>query len=382
MIILAKITWLALAALALAATLHSGSFLSLALLAALAGVPLLAAAVHLILRSRVKLRLSAPVNAAKGAQLTVQITAENPTALPLPAIGVRVEIENLLTGEKQTVFRRTGACPHRSGSAEIALSSRFCGRVRARAVSVRLYDCFWLLPVLCKAAASAAVTVQPDVFPMEVSILADTNCPDESEVYSQEKPGADMTETFQIRDYREGDSIRQIHWKLSSKFDRLISRDPSLPVTRSVLLLWERKCEKTSPAEQDAQAQSLVSLCRALLDQGAQFNISWSEDGAGCVIQEIRDMGDLIGLLPRLLSAAPYAGGLSCAEALCRAAGEGVLSHIVYIAGTVPPEAAQLRSLGRVTALVSGAQDALPEDIPVYAFDENNCASQLMQLDI
>lgn len=380
MIVLEKGTWLVLTALMTAALLLSGSILSLALLFALLAVPVLSALCSLFARRKLKLSLSVPVNCAKGACAAVSITVENGSALPLPAIGLWLEVKNLLTGETQTVLRRTGALPHGSGCAQVELSSRFCGRVQIRVRRVRLYDCFWLIPVGCGATAAAAFTVQPDTFPMEVRILADAACPEDGEAYSQEKPGADLTETFQIRDYRQGDSIRQIHWKLTTKLDRLISRDPSLPVTRSVTVLWERK-NAAGPAGQDAQAEIAVSLCRALLTQGVQFQAAWSENGAACLTQEICSMDDLIGLMPRLLSAAPYTDGLSSAETFCRTA-EGPAAHIVYIAESVPPEARLLKELGRVTALLSGTETAAPEGFAVYALAGTDEAARLMELEI
>ena len=39
----------------------------------------------------------------------------------------------------------------------------------------------------------------------------------ESFKYSKDRPGDDPGETYDIREYRSGDSIRQIHWKLSGK---------------------------------------------------------------------------------------------------------------------------------------------------------------------
>ena len=192
-----------------AALLLSGSILSLALLLALLAVPAVSALCSLLARRQLKLSLSGPVNCAKGQRAAVSVTVENGSALPLPAIGLWLEVKNLLTGETQTVLRRTGALPRGRGCAQVELSSRFCGRVQVRVQRVRLYDCFWLIPVRCGATAAAAFTVQPDTFPLEVTILADAGCPEDSEVYSQEKPGADLTETFQVRDYREGDSIRR-----------------------------------------------------------------------------------------------------------------------------------------------------------------------------
>ncbi|MFR7744089.1 MAG: DUF58 domain-containing protein [Acutalibacteraceae bacterium] len=52
---------------------------------------------------------------------------------------------------------------------------------------------------------------------------------------------------FQIRDYVPGDSQRQIHWKLSHKYDKLIVKDPSLPITRSAAVFWERTEETPLP---------------------------------------------------------------------------------------------------------------------------------------
>lgn len=380
MIVLEKGVWLILTALMTAALLLSGSILSLALLAVLLILPAASVLQNCLARRGLKLSLSGPVNCAKGQRATVSITVENGSALPLPAIGLRLEVKNLLTGETQTVLRRTGALPHGRGCAQVELSSRFCGRVQICVQRVRLYDCFWLIPVRCGATAAAAFTVQPDTYPMEVEILADVSCPEDSEAYSQEKPGADLTETFQIRDYREGDSIRQIHWKLTTKLDRLISRDPSLPVTRSVVVLWERR-STAAPAAQDAQAERVVSLCRALLAQGVQLRAVWSEDGTASLAQELRSMDDLIGLMPRLLAAAPYADGLSSAETFCRTAEEPA-AHIVYIADCVLPEAEPLKNLGRVTALLSEAEALAPEGFTVYAVHAGDQASQLMELEI
>ncbi|MFR6376131.1 MAG: DUF58 domain-containing protein [Oscillospiraceae bacterium] len=51
---------------------------------------------------------------------------------------------------------------------------------------------------------------------------------------------------FQIRDYVPGDSQRQIHWKLSHKYGKLIVKDPSLPITRSAAVFWERTEEQSN----------------------------------------------------------------------------------------------------------------------------------------
>lgn len=177
-------------------------------------------------------------------------------------------------------------------------------------------------------------------------------------------------------EYRPGDSLRQMHWKLSGKLDRLVIREASLPVRRSVLLFWERT-QKAVPEETDAQADVVVTFCRSLLEAGVQFTIAWNDaTEQRCVSQQIRSMDELIGLLPRLLSARENEG-LSGAELFLRSSGEAVLSHILYITGRVPEQAYLLGQFGRLTVLSCGASGD-----GAICFDCEHYAEQLAELEI
>lgn len=45
-----------------------------------------------------------------------------------------------------------------------------------------------------------------------------------------------FSDYYELRQYQSGDSLKNIHWKLSSKYDDLIVREPSLPVYRQFYL--------------------------------------------------------------------------------------------------------------------------------------------------
>ena len=70
----------------------------------------------------------------------------------------------------------------------------------------------------------------------------------ESFRYSGSRPGDDPGETYDIREYRSGDSIRQIHWKLSGKLDDIMIREKSFPVDDTVLILAEPYLKEKAPA--------------------------------------------------------------------------------------------------------------------------------------
>lgn len=380
MVVTVRILYAALCAVLLALLLCGGSSGCLALLCALVMLPFLQLAVNLHCRKTVRAVLRAPANAGKNEPFCVVLQIENPSRLPILAAGCGLEVKNLLTGASERVVRRTAILPRGRSEVALELSSDCCGRIRTELKSLRLYDCFWLIPVRCGAGAHASVTVQPDTFPMEARVLANVNSPEESEVYSQEKPGNDLTETFQIRDYREGDSIRQIHWKLSTKYDRLISRDPSLPVTRSVMVFWDRHAAQVSRTRQDAQAEVLVSLCRALLAAGVQFTLAWNEGGR-CILQRAAELDDLIALLPRLLSSTARTDGPDGAELYCRTETGSAFAHVVYIAEAAPAALGQMTD-GAVTALICGDGGAAAEYAACRRFLPENCAETLAELEI
>ena len=370
-----KLCWLLAELILLAVWILSGDGRLLALPLCLILLPLLSFVGDLAIRKRIRVSLKAEPNLQKNGVGRVILEAENPTWLPVFALRCPLRVENVLMGTVDTLEVTLCLLPRRKGQRELELSSRWCGRLRIGTGRVRLYDCFGLIPVGAACSGSAALTVQPDTFEQTVHISADANCPDDSEVYSQERPGYDLTETFQIRDYQIGDSIRQVHWKLSSKFDRLIIRDPSLPVTRSVVVFWERSGQQADrPDLTDAQAEAVVTVCRTLVSQSVQFTVAWNDvERDVCVMQEIRDMDDLIGLLPKLLGARGKAEGACGGQLFAQGCGEVTYSHILYIAGARSPQAEELCRLGRVTMLICGSDGD---------FDPEHFREQLMELEI
>jgi len=61
------------------------------------------------------------------------------------------------------------------------------------------------------------------------------------------KPGGGFSEEHDMREYRQGDPVRSIHWKVSAKFDSLIIREPLVlpPHSRLVhIMKWNGEKER------------------------------------------------------------------------------------------------------------------------------------------
>ncbi len=152
------------------------------------------------------------------------------------------------------------------------------------------------------------------------------------------------------------------------KYGKLIVKDASLPITRSAALFWERTESQSTNARTDAEAEIVASLCRNLLAQSVQFTLCWNENGQ-LIRHLVRDLDELIALLPRLLTAKAEAG-ISGAQLLLQTVPAGAYSHLIYISGEQPADP-DLQTLGHLTALVCGTD-----------YTETNYPDQLSELTI
>ena len=377
--ILMKLGWAVLEGLLVWAFLYHGSGPALALALLMVLLPLIALPVHLYLKKHLTFALQANVSQRKGDEGTITLTVHNPTLLPALRIRCDLEVCNQLNRETHRMQIRTYALGRKKQINTLRLGSEYCGRIRIAVARVTLYDCFGLVGIRYQTDTLAHMTVQPDTFETTVTLVPNPASSDDSEVYSQERPGRDLTETYQIREYVPGDSIRQIHWKLSNKYDKLIVRDPALPITRNVLVFWERTGEDGDPDGIDAQAEVIVSLCRSLMDGGIQFQLGWNDtDRNLCILHEIRDMDELVGIIPRLLRATGRQSGVSGAALLLQTRPEALCAHMVYLAREPQSEVVEMQRYGHVTMLVCGEE--APEG--AILFNEMDYPRQLTQIEI
>lgn len=368
--IVRKLFWLATEISLAALWVCFGSGAALALALAMLLIPLVSIPINLHLRRKIRLKLTAQPNLRKEQEAQIMLKLTNPTVLPVN-LSCCLAVTNLLNGmllrEKVHV---TGNQVTRS------VKSRYCGRLRITVEKAKLYDCFGLVGIPLNCPEKCHITVQPDGFETRISLADELGGIAESEQYSQYRSGSDMTETFQLREYVPGDSPRQIHWKLSGKLDRLIVRDPGLPIIQDVLLFWERTEPEETVQSIDAQAEVIVSIARALLEQDVQFRLGWNDTEENrCILHEIRELDDLIAVLPRLLSARGSGECDAGAALLMQTRPDALCSHMIYVAHTPAAAVMEWQGYGHLTVLAAsnGGVDAI-------RFDETNYPTQLAVL--
>ena len=86
---------------------------------------------------------------------------------------------------------------------------------------------------------------------------------------------------------------------MSGKLDTLIVRDPSLPVSRSLLVLWDKNTAESSPIEMDAMAEAVASVCQELSQNGMTYTRAWT-NGKELCREEIPGTDELLQIIPQM----------------------------------------------------------------------------------
>lgn len=253
-------------------------------------LPWFSLVVSLLAMLRTRLKLETPAFVAHGEAAYVTLWAGN-GFLPQPNLRFRLSITAVMTGQKTILRQKVKS----QGSWYVPLPTSHVGAYVCRVEKPRVYDYLGLfrLPVSAPAPVTTLVlptAKEPEKLPNLSQFLVRQLKP---------KPGGGFSEEHELRDYRPGDSPRDIHWKLSVKTDRTIVREAQEPVRGLTLLTFDLR---GTPGRVDATLEELLWLSQWLLDHDTPHQILWI-DPTDCetATAPIEAPADLEALLSRLL---------------------------------------------------------------------------------
>lgn len=175
------------------------------------------------LRGKVEAELIVPDQPAVQGQpfvLTVRLTNRSP--LPIPQLLTLVQAADEWGGN--TITLRCSGMLGGNARAEQRLTLRAdkSGVWNLRLKSVTLWDHLGLFKASCALPQSAQSLC---VLPQSARLGRDTQ-PDPDADGTQESDRSVLGGSYDLREYHEGDSLKQVHWKLSAKLNRLLIREP------------------------------------------------------------------------------------------------------------------------------------------------------------
>ena len=273
---------------------------ALALGALAAVLPFCSLAAAAAAKKKLRLKLELPVTAEKNSEIRGALKVRSTARWYPGGVSAAVNVENLLTGERETLPLTAAPLPRRESAADFCLQPPRCGTLRFTAAKAYLCDWTGIFRLALPCGARAKCTVLPETFAVEpVGDPAPVLDP-ESDRYSPFVRGNDPTEIFDLREYRPGDDVRRLHRKLSEKLDKPVLRTDSLPVDRTLLLY--RDARRGAPEEADALAECMVSIAQVLAENDIPFSFA-RQAAEGCLHMPVRTANDLPGAVLSLLGA-------------------------------------------------------------------------------
>ena len=248
--------------------------------------------------------IEVPVGIAeRGKESLVKLVISNRCLLPVNRLQALVIVNDVMRGRKRRYRMALPAVMR--GESEYIRSVSFSGTGNYEIYlrRLKLYDISGILSWSIPVKKQGAVQVMPELHDVPVRLTQATkNFYGEADVYDENQPGYDKSELFQVREYRPGDRLQNVHWKLTAKQDELIVKEHSLPKACPVILFLSYRPGKKKQLLYFLE--TVASLSFSVMDAGCPHYVVWY-DGTTSDVMRVRvddeeSLFYMIGLLMRV----------------------------------------------------------------------------------
>ncbi len=273
--------------------------LFVAILLMIAGVILSVASLWRV-RGGIRVEIAAPRHrVGKHTEIPVEICFANPLRFVGVAIDVTYRCENIFTGNIEEKREKIWAAPGKGGKLQCLLSSGYAGQLRISVEECRVYDFLHLFYLAYRAAKDREVLVWTafvDGEEAEERFSRMEGFPGEHE---SRRRGVEYNPDYEIREYAAGDELKNIHWKLSAKQDKLMVRERLASGREKISVLLPLG---DNPDENDALMESLYGMCRLLLAKEYPVQLFWQGGRQQLCSRYIAEPGELENAMEEILS--------------------------------------------------------------------------------
>ena len=369
--------------------IFENSTMSRAVLAVSFIIPCLFVVTAGIYSRRVCIALTLPDSGSKGIGISGGLVITRSGLLLPVSFSCEAVCKNIFTGERK--IERLNIILPLKGELNISfdISAEHCGNFRLTAENCRIHDIFGIFSWRLKAPIEASLFIPPEIFDTQITLIEDLIAVIDSDTYSTTKSGFDLSETFAVREYLPGDSVKNIHWKLSQKSDKIMVRELGLPVVNQILIMFETVAFKEfilpTPDRMAAMAEIFFSVSYGLARQGIVHTIGWRDTEGGMFVSREICFSEEIDLVIReLFHSSILVDEKTAISCFCENNRPDSYAHIAVVSGCFPPDIELICNRNRVTVihpaendLKNGSDMAFGISFTELKYDEELCALEL-----
>lgn len=234
----------------------------------------------------------------------VKLVITNKGFLPMARLEALVTVEDECTGRRTKEWMKTGTVLR--GETVFVRSVAFSGTgtYKVRLKKLKVYDFTGLFSGKVRAKAERKVQVMPRLHQIPVRLsLSVRNFFGEAEAYDDMFPGHDNSELFDVREYRKGDRLQNIHWKLTAKQDELMVKEHSQPKACPVVLFLDVHSTKRMKRKERMlpYLEAAAALVFSLVDAECPHYVVWFDKALQDIVRLRVDDEELLFYFLNLL---------------------------------------------------------------------------------
>ena len=264
--------------------LFTGSSIALALMLVLGVLALVLAIGVAIESSYTKLEVAVPRSFEVGGDARIQIDVVRGLPFSLALVVFDVECESLVfrSAERRRVALALDST--RRSHASIPFEAGRYGRLRVRIANSICADPLGLFTRKLPLACGEQCVAYPEDYALTTNVRSVPLSRAFGKTYDERRSGSDVDEVFNVREFREGDHLASIHWKLSARFDTMMSREFSRPVDFEMIVvtlgsLRGRENERIDSSVLNGVALTGIAISRDFLDLNLSHNYALPVNG-------------------------------------------------------------------------------------------------------
>lgn len=368
--------------------LFDNETITLALLIFIIAIPLLFCFFPFVIKDKISISIETDKDITEqNNPVSMIIHVDNKSILSLGLAIITVSCKNERNLDEQIVIINTGLPSKKHKDIPFEINSLYSGKITVNIKQLNITDIFKITKWKTNCHTEGSVNIMPTAFDTCVNFENKLSPDYDSDNYSRIKSGNDPGETTNIREYIPGDSIKNIHWKLSQKTDQLMVRELGLPVANQAMILIDNVISDDFDFEdKDIMLSVLVSVSRAMCSE-SEHMIGWINPNNGALtVNRINNENDLENTVLQLLSISICSNGYTAANSFISQNTVEGLAHIVIIGAGNDIDTSCFSRAQQITVLAAendnNKADVSQVSSTIIPFSKENYKSILMNIEI
>lgn len=248
-----------------------------------------------MLRVRFNL-LPLPIEIRKGEAISAQININPHCYLPLSQVNIIYTANNITFSKKSSIITLL-VFGSKKSYVSLPLNTEHVGCINLDIKKIRVYDYLGLFCVALKTPEKRRIIIMPNLErsdPMPILPIDKVGGKG-----LKPKLGGGFAEDYDLREYRIGDPLNAIHWKLTSKFDKIIVKEPLVSEKGKIFICFNL----FGIAEEiDSIFGQISYISHTFLRRMIGFSLCWYGKAGNLNIFDVNEISDYINFINSVFS--------------------------------------------------------------------------------